>query len=120
MAEAAVSFDDSDAYERFMGSWTRAVGPLFLQWLQPARQVRWLDVGCGTGIFTQLVVDRCAPDAVVALDCAQAQIDQARRQHLSERIDFRLADAQALPFANGSFDVVVSALVINFIPDRPG
>lgn len=119
MAEAALSFDDSAAYERFMGSWTRAVGPLFLQWLQPARHVRWLDVGCGTGIFTQLVVDRCFPEAVVAVDCAQAQIDHARRQHFSERIDFRLADAQALPFANGSFDVVVSALVINFIPDRP-
>ena len=59
---------------------------------------RWVDVGCGTGVFTELVRERCAPAAVVAVGPA---------------------DAQSLPFAAGEFDVVASALAIDCIPDRP-
>ena len=119
MFEHALSFDDSAAYERFMGSWSRAVGPIFLDWLELAPSARWLEVGCGTGVFTELVLDTCSPETVVAVDSAQAQIDHACRQPLAERASFRVADAQALPFADSTFDIVVSALVINFIPDRP-
>ncbi len=118
MSAPAISFDDSAAYERFMGRWSRAVGPVFLEWLASSRSGRWLEVGCGTGIFTQLLVDTCAPDTVVAVDSSQAQIDHAQRQSLEPRTAFRVADAQALPFQDAAFDVVVSALVINFIPDQ--
>jgi SAM-dependent methyltransferase len=119
MLEHAHSFDDSAAYERFMGSWSRALGPIFLDWLESAPSARWLEVGCGTGVFTELVLDTCSPETVVAVDSAQAQIDHACRLPLAGRASFRVADAQALPFADSTFDVVVSALVINFIPDRP-
>jgi SAM-dependent methyltransferase len=118
MSEQALSFDDSAAYERFMGGWTRAVAPVFLEWLASSSPaVRWLEVGCGTGIFTQCVVDTCSPTSVVAVDSAPVQIDHARRQSLAACVDFRIADAQALPFEDATFDIVVSALVINFIPD---
>lgn len=119
MAEQAISFDDSAAYERFMGRWSRAVGPIFLDWVAPPSGARWLEVGCGTGIFTELVLDTCSPETVIATDSAQAQIDHACHQPLAERANFRVADAQALPFADSTFDIVVSALAINFIPDRP-
>ena len=56
---------------------------------------------------------------VSAVDPSSAQIDHARRQPVARRVDFRMGDAQALPFADGDFDVVAAALVINFIPDRP-
>ncbi len=46
---AAIRFDDGEAYERFMGRWSRAAGAPFLDWLAPPVQVRWLEVGCGTG-----------------------------------------------------------------------
>ncbi len=112
-------FDDSAAYERAMGRWSRAVGPVFLDWVAPASGVRWLEVGCGTGIFTELVLDRCSPAAIFAIDPAQAQIDHARLQPGAQRANFRVADGVVLPFPDATFDIVASALVINFIPDRP-
>ena len=119
MTEIAHVFDDGAAYERYMGRWSRAVGTVFLDWVAPSAGMRWLDVGCGTGAFTELVLDACSPAAVFAVDPSQAQIDHACRQAVARRADFRVADDQALPFPDGAFDVIASALVINFIPDRP-
>ena len=119
MVELALRFDDSVAYERAMGRWSRAVGKVFLDWLASPADACWLDVGCGTGIFTELVLDACNPAAVFAVDPARAQIDHASRSPVSQRANFQVADAQTLPFPNATFDVVAAALVINFIPDRP-
>ena len=118
MVVRAHRFDDSAAYEYFMGRWSRAVGAVFLDWVAPPPGARWLDVGCGTGIFTKLVLDACSPAAVFAVDPSDAQIARACRQTVGQRANFRIADAQALPFPNSTFDLVASALVINFIPDR--
>ena len=119
MAEPPHSFDDSAGYERFMGRWSRAAAPVFLDWLAPPSGARWLDVGCGTGILTELVLDTCSPRAVFAVDPVEAQIDQACRRPAAQGANFRVADARVLPFPDAAFDVVASALVINFIPDRP-
>lgn len=112
-------FGDAAAYETVMGRWTRSAGAIFLDWVAPPKNARWLDVGCGTGVFTELVVETTAPAAVSAVDPTPVQIEHARRKPIGQRVDFQIADAQALPFPDNSFDVVVSALVINFIPDRP-
>ena len=114
----AYSFDDSEAYEQFMGRWSREVGKAFLAWLQPPKGAHWLDVGCGTGIFTELISDSCAPASVTAVDPAASQIATARKGVARMKAEFRLAEAQELPFPDGSFDVVASSLVLNFVPDR--
>jgi ubiquinone/menaquinone biosynthesis C-methylase UbiE len=119
MTDAATHFDDGAAYERFMGRWSRAVGTAFLDWMAPPAGARWLDVGCGSGALTELIVHTCAPSAIIGVDPAEGQIDYARRQPTSQGANFQLADAQDLPFPDGAFDVVASAFVINFIPDRP-
>ena len=113
------TFGDGAAYERFMARWSRAVGETFLDWVAPPKGAKWLDVGCGTGVFTELLVDTCAPATVAAVDPSVEQVDLARSKPVAGRVDFRVADAERLPFKDGAFDVVASALVINFIPDRP-
>jgi SAM-dependent methyltransferase len=112
-------FEDAAAYEKFMGRWSRAAGRIFLEWLAAPRNSRWLDVGCGTGVFTGLIVETMSPSSVSAVDSTRPQIEHARRHAASQRADFQIADAQALPFPDNSFDIVVAALVINFIVNRP-
>jgi ubiquinone/menaquinone biosynthesis C-methylase UbiE len=116
MPDTNVRFNDADAYERFMGAWSRAIGEKFLDWLAPPRDARWLDVGCGTGAFSDVILAKCAPSAVIGVDPAPAQVEHARKT--IPGADFRVADALSLPFGAAEFDVVVSALVLHFLPDR--
>jgi SAM-dependent methyltransferase len=115
--DSAYRFDDGAAYERFMGRWSRAAGKVFLDWIAPTPGACWLDVGCGTGSFTELIVDMCSPASVSAIDPEQAQIDHARNGPVANRAHFEVGHAEVLPFAHGTFDIVVSGLVLNFIPD---
>src|SRR5262249_11720668 len=113
-----LTFDDGAAYEQFVGTWGRAAGSMFLDWLDPPKRADWLDVGCGTGPFTELVVENCSPASLVGIDPAVAQIRYATRKPVGARAHFRIGLAQALPLEDAAVDVVASALVINFIPDR--
>jgi SAM-dependent methyltransferase len=117
MAEERSLFTDGAAYERLMGRWSVLVGEVFLDWLAQPKSLRWLDVGCGNGAFTELLVARCAPAEVQGLDPSESQIAYARTRPGVGLAQFRQGDAQALPFADGSFDAAVMALVISFLPD---
>src|SRR5947208_14495013 len=64
MAEQQIRFEDGAAYERMMGVWSRLAGDVFLDWLAPRPGLRWIDVGCGTGAFSELLIERCAPAEV--------------------------------------------------------
>lgn len=111
-------FTDGVAYERLMGRWSRAAGEIFLHWLSLPRGLRWLDVGCGTGAFTTLVLERCAPSGISAIDQSSDQIVFATSDPNSNSIDYRIADALCLPFSDGEFDAATMALVLAFLPDR--
>jgi SAM-dependent methyltransferase len=113
--EAAHRFGDGDAYERFMGRWSRAAAPVFLRWVAAKQGLRWLDVGCGTGILSATVLGSAQPASIDAIDLAFEQLQHAASKRGGVR--FVIADAQALPFRASSFDVVASALALNFIPD---
>ena len=57
----AFRFDDGQAYERMMGRWSQRAGATFLDWLALPKGLRWLDVGCGNGAFTEVLIARCRP-----------------------------------------------------------
>lgn len=111
-----IRFEDGAAYERYMGSWSQRAGEAFLEWLAPPPGLRWLDVGCGNGASTEMLVDRCAPASVQGIDPSEAQLAYARTRPASRLAQFRQADAMALPFADSSFDAAVMPLVIFFVP----
>jgi SAM-dependent methyltransferase len=116
MPEIRPAFDDADAYERYMGRWSRAIGEKFLAWLAPPKEARWLDIGCGTGAFSELIAQHCAPKSLSGIDPSPQQIAFASAR--LPQADMRVADSMALPFGDHQFDVVASALVLHFIPDR--
>ncbi|MFA6267380.1 MAG: class I SAM-dependent methyltransferase, partial [Pseudolabrys sp.] len=117
MAEPRKVFDDGAAYEAMMGDWSRRVGSVFIDWLQPASGLIWLDVGCGSGAFSALLSERCAPAKIHGVDPSQPQITFARSRTLACPAEFQVGDAQALPFLDRSVDAAVMALVIFFVPN---
>ena len=117
MTEPQIRFDDGAAYERMMGVWSQLAGEQFLEWLGPSGNQRWIDVGCGNGAFTELIVQRCSPAGVDGVDPAEGQLAFARTRPASRIAKFKQGDAMALPQADKSFDVAVMALVIFFVPD---
>ena len=112
-----IRFDDGAAYERAMGVWSRLAGEVFLDWLKPATGQRWIDVGCGNGAFTELLLQRCAPAEVQAIDPSEGQLAFARTRPGARGAVFLQGDALALPFEADRFDAAVMALVIFFVPD---
>jgi ubiquinone/menaquinone biosynthesis C-methylase UbiE len=117
MAERQIRFEDGAAYERMMGAWSRLAGDIFLDWLAPPQGLRWIDIGCGSGAFSQLLTERCAPAEVQGIDPSEAQLAFARTRPAARLAEFRQGDAMALPFPENSFDAAVMALVIFFVPD---
>jgi ubiquinone/menaquinone biosynthesis C-methylase UbiE len=117
MSEQQIRFDDGTSYERTMGVWSRLVGNLFIDWLAPRTGLRWIDIGCGNGAFTQLLVDRCAPAEVQGIDPSEGQLAFARSRPAARMAVFSRGEAMALPFAEDRFDAVVMALVIPLVSD---
>lgn len=113
----AIAFKDGAAYERYMGKWSRLAGKAFLDWLAPARGLRWLDVGCGNGAFTEMLLEDCAPASVAGIDPSEQQLEYARARPELKSAVFEKADAMALPFNSPAFDAAVMPLVIFFLPD---
>lgn len=112
-----IRFDDGAGYERYMGKWSQLAGESFLDWLAPEPGLRWLDVGCGNGAFTEVLVRRCAPVSVQGIDPSEAQLAYARTRPASRVAQFCQGDAMAQPFHDDTFDAAVMPLVIFFVPD---
>ena len=89
-----IRFDDGAAYERYMGKWSQLAGEIFLDWLAPKSGLRWLDVGCGNGAFTELLVERCAPVSVQGIDPSEGNSPL----HASDPHCMRRTFARAMPW----------------------
>jgi trans-aconitate methyltransferase len=107
------------AYEAFMGRWSRPVARAFVDWLEVAPRAHWLDVGCGTGALTAAICELKTPASVIACDPSGPLVATASATLPDKRVTFEIAQADHLPERAGAFDVVVSGLVLNFVPNAP-
>jgi ubiquinone/menaquinone biosynthesis C-methylase UbiE len=117
MSQQPIRFEDGTAYDRAMGVWSQLVGREFLDWLSPKPGWRWIDVGCGTGAFSELLIRHCAPAEVQGIDPSEAQLRFAQARQGAKQAVFQQGDAMALPFEADRFDAAVMALVIFFVPE---
>jgi SAM-dependent methyltransferase len=107
-----------DSYDNYMGRWSRKVAPEFLSWLDASPDKEWLEVGCGTGALAAAIVNECEPASLVAIDPSEGFLAKARSNVSDPRVEFRKGEAGSLPLPDASRDIVASALVLNFVPDR--
>ena len=111
------TWESGSPYEQYVGRWSRRVAPLFLSWLSIPAGRRWLDVGCGTGALCAAIVDRCSPSSVAGVEPSEGFLKTAK-EHLAGRAVLHQGSATAIPLGDASVNVVVSGLVLNFVPDQ--
>jgi SAM-dependent methyltransferase len=111
------TWERGSPYERYVGRWSRRVAPLFLSWLSMPAGRRWLDVGCGTGALCAAIADRCSPASVAGVEPSEGFLKTAK-ENLADQVALHQGSATAIPLGDASVDVVVSGLVLNFVPDQ--
>jgi SAM-dependent methyltransferase len=105
-----------DGYELVMGRWSRRLAEPFLDFCRCGDGETILDVGCGTGSLTFALAKRVKA-RIEGIDSSAAYVEHATRHNLDPSITFRVGDVCALPFGSGTFDRVLSHLVLHFVPD---
>ena len=111
-------FGDAEAYERFMGRWSRIVAPRLVDFTDLPERGRMLDVGSGTGSLAFVIAERKSDTHVLGIDPSKEYVAYATSKNpFPNRVRFEVGDAQQLDFPDASFDASLSLLVINFIPD---
>lgn len=111
-----MSFDvAAEAYDRFMGRYSRLLSPQMADLAGVAAGQRVLDVGCGPGALTAELVARVGPGLVAAVDPSASFVAAARARYPG--IDVREASAEELPYADDAFDAAIAQLVVHFMAD---
>jgi SAM-dependent methyltransferase len=110
------NWERGDPYEEYVGRWSRQVAPRFLEWLKIPAGRRWLDIGCGTGALSAAILEHCSPASVVGIEPSEGFLETARR-NLAGLALLQQGSATEIPLDDDAVDVVVSGLVLNFVPD---
>lgn len=110
------TWESGNPYEKYVGRWSRRVAPRFLSWLSVPAGQRWVDVGCGTGALCAAILDGCSPSTLTGVEPSEGFLETAR-SNLAGQATLVQGTAAAIPLDDQSADVVVSGLVLNFVPD---
>ena len=105
----------AESYDRFMGRFSQPLAPKFAHYAGVTAGERVLDVGCGPGALTSVLVQTLGPARVAAIDPSQPFVDAIRQRHSD--VEVKLASADAIPFSDGVFDRALAQLVVHFMPD---
>lgn len=117
--QAPNMFANAEAYERFMGRWSRLLAPRLVEFAGLQEGGRVLDVGSGTGSLASAIAERLGKAHVLGIDPSKEYVAYAvSKRRFPDRVSFEVGDAQHLRFPDATFDAAVSLLVFNFIPDR--
>ncbi len=119
-SETHYAWASGTSYERYVGRWSRSVARVLLDSLAVPPGRRWLDVGCGTGALSQIILTKNSPSAVRGIDRSEGYLAFARQHVIDTRASFEVGDAQDLPVGAATFDVAISGLVLNFVPQPLG
>lgn len=112
------AWNSGSSYEAYMGRWSREIAPRFLDWLESEDRLNWVEVGCGTGALSAAIIERCNPSSIIGIEPSEGFIELARQTVSDPRARFQVGDGQSLSMEDNSCDIVVSALVLNFLPDK--
>jgi SAM-dependent methyltransferase len=104
-----------EAYDRFMGRYSVPLAARFVDWLGVEAGQRAIDVGCGPGALTGVLVDRLGAAHVAAVDPTAPFVLACRERF--PQVDVRQAGAEAIPFADDAFDLAAAGLVVHFMSD---
>ena len=112
------SWSNAEPYEHYVGGWSSRVAERFLDWLDPRRTARWLDIGSGTGALSERIVGLREPSHVIGVEPSGAFRAIAKERVRGENVEFRTGSGESLPVEDACVDYAVSGLVLNFIPDK--
>jgi SAM-dependent methyltransferase len=107
----------SDAYERFMGRWSRRLAPRLVAFAAVDPRDSVLDVGSGTGALARAIADAMPSVRVIGIDPSAAYVREARARTASDNVQFLVGDARRVDLPDASVDKAISLLAMNFIPD---
>jgi SAM-dependent methyltransferase len=113
-------FSEAQAYERFMGRWSRRLAPMLVRFAGVRDGDTVLDVGSGTGALTAAVADAAPSSRIVGIDPSAPYVALARAQRSSILVRFEVGDAQHMRFDAATYHRTLSLLVLTFIPDQRG
>jgi len=109
----------TEAYDWRAGRWSQAVGQSFVEWLSCPSGLRWLEIGCGAGALSRAILEKGEPGKLIGIDPSKEDLAQTRQTLRDGRAEFQQGVMEALPFPDGSFDVIAAGLVFNFLKDTP-
>ena len=105
----------AEAYDRFMGRYSRPLAASLADWLDVRTGERALDVGCGPGAWTAQLLQRLGADRVSAIDPSAPFVEAFRERFPG--VDVRQGAAESLPYDDNSFDLTAACLVVHFMTD---
>ena len=112
------AWDVGDSYDAYMGRWSRKIAGQFLKWINVSEGLDWAEIGCGTGALSSQILSQCNPRSLLGIEPSEGFVKTASKNVPDARAEFRVGGAEELPLDDNSRDIVVSALVLNFVPDK--